>query len=273
MASLLAAAIFFVGIHFAISGSPLRGKIVALIGEGPFRGVFSLLSLVGIIWLSRAYSHVEYIPLWGKVYALRPFALVVMLLAFFFVVLAFASPNPTAVGGEALLAEKDAAKGIQRITRHPFLWGVALWSFTHLIMNGDLASVIFFGSFLILAVAGPFSIDRKRKQALGDSWNRFTALTSNVPFIAIIQGRNALKLTEIGWWRPLVAVIVYALLLYFHENLFGVSPLRLLNVGSADMTAAVCERLPCMAAKDRRTTSTRHATKANPQAMVRGPVT
>jgi uncharacterized membrane protein len=116
MSSLVAAAIFFVGIHFFISGTALRGKIVGMIGEGPFRGLFSLLSLIGIVWLSRAYSHAEYIQLWGKLYAFRPYALVVMLLSFFFVVLAFTSPNPTAVGGEALLAEKEPAK---YPTHHP----------------------------------------------------------------------------------------------------------------------------------------------------------
>jgi uncharacterized membrane protein len=165
MASLLAAATFFVAIHFLISGSALRARIVEAIGEGPFRGVFSLLSLVGIIWLSRAYGQADYIQLWGKLYALRPIALVMMLPAFFFVVLAFTSPNPTAVGGGALLSEKEPAKGIQRITRHPFLWGVTLWALTHLILNGDVASLVFFGSLLIVAVGGPFSIDRKRKKA------------------------------------------------------------------------------------------------------------
>jgi uncharacterized membrane protein len=225
MSSLVAAAIFFVGIHFFISGTALRGKIVAVIGEGPFRGLFSLLSLIGIVWLSRAYSHAEYIQLWGKLYAFRPYALVLMLLAFLFVVLAFTTPNPTAVGGEALLAEKEPARGIQRITRHPFLWGVAFWSLTHLILNGDLASILFFGSFLILAIEGPFSIDRKREKAVGKAWNRFAAVTSNLPFQAIIEGRNSLKIAEIGWWRPLLAVILYSLFLHFHRNLFGVSPL------------------------------------------------
>ena len=224
MASLLAAAVFFVGIHPVISGSALRGKIVGSIGEGSFRGLFSLLSLIGVVWLSRAYGQAEYIQLWGKLYALRPYALVLMLLAFFFVVLAFTTPNPTAVGGEALLAANEPAKGIQRITRHPFLWGVALWSFTHLILNGDLASVVFFGSFLILAIEGQFSIDRKREKALGDTWSRFAAVTSNLPFQAIVEGRNSLKLAEIGWWRPLIAVIVYGLFLHFHKILFGVSP-------------------------------------------------
>ena len=225
MASLFAAALFFDGIHFLISGSALRGKILGLIGERAFQGLFSLMSLIGIVWLSRAYGRAEYVELWGKLQALRSVALIVMLVAFFFVVLAFTSPNPTAVGGGALLTEKEPAKGIQRITRHPFLWGVALWSFTHLVINGDLASVIFFASFLIVAVGGPFSIDRKRKKAFGDAWNQFAGITSNVPFVAIIGGRNSLKIGELGWWPVVLAVVLYGLFLYLHRTLFGVSPL------------------------------------------------
>jgi uncharacterized membrane protein len=101
---------------------------------------------------------------------------------------------------------------------------VARWSFTHLVLNGDLASVIFFGSFLILAVGGPLSIDRKRKKAFGDPWNRFAAVTSNLPFMAIIGGRNSLKIRELGWWPVVLAMVLYGLFLYFHKILFGVSP-------------------------------------------------
>jgi uncharacterized membrane protein len=105
-----------------------------------------------------------------------------MPVAFLFVVLGLTTRSPTAVGGDALLARNEPACGIQRITRHPFLWGIALSSFTHLVLNGDLASVIFFGRFLILAIEGPFSIDRKRKKAFGDAWNRFAGLTSMCRF-------------------------------------------------------------------------------------------
>jgi uncharacterized membrane protein len=68
--SLLAAAIFFLGIHFFISGTELRGKIVALIGERPFQGLFSLMSLIGIVWLSLAYRQAEYFQLWTEPQAL-----------------------------------------------------------------------------------------------------------------------------------------------------------------------------------------------------------
>jgi uncharacterized membrane protein len=147
-----------------------------------------------------------------------------MLIAFFFVVFAFTAPNPTAVRGGSLLKEKEPARGIQRITRHPFLCGVALWSLTHLVFNGDLASLIFFGAFLILSLAGPASIDKKRKDLFGADWDRFAAVTSIIPFMAIIQARNSLQLGELGWWRLVLVVIVFGFFLQMHRYLFGVSP-------------------------------------------------
>src|SRR3990170_2243644 len=221
MGSLIAAAVFFDAIHIVIAGTELRWKITGRIGEEVFQAIFAILSLAGIVWLSRAYGRAEYVELWGQVQAVRWLALIVMFMAFFFVVFAFASPNPTAVRGGVMLKEKEPANGIQRITRHPFLWGVALWSLTHLVVNGDLASMIFFGAFLILAVGGPFSIDRKRRKSSGDAWERFAALTSNVPFMAIIGGRNSLKIGELGWWRVVLALILYGLFLYFHQTLFS----------------------------------------------------
>jgi uncharacterized membrane protein len=223
--SLIAAAVFFDAIHILIAGTELRWKITGRIGEEAFQAIFSILSLGGIVWLSRAYGRAEYVELWGQVQAFRWVALIVMLIAFFFVVFAFASPNPTAVRGGAMLKEKDPARGVQRITRHPFLWGAALWSLVHLIFNGDLGSVIFFGTFLVLALLGPASIDRKRKRIYGDDWDRFAAVTSNVPFLAIAQGRNSLMIGELGWWRIILVVAVYGFFLHMHQVLFGVSPL------------------------------------------------
>ena len=224
MATLIMAAIFFDGIHSFIAGSSLRAKLVSFIGEELFQAIFSVMSLIGIIWLSHAYRQAEYVELWGQVQNFRTLGLIVMLIAFFFVVFAFTAPNPTAVRGGSLLKEKEPARGIQRITRHPFLCGVALWSLTHLAFNGDLASLIFFGAFLILSLAGPASIDKKRKDLFGADWDRFAAVTSIIPFMAIIQARNSLQLGELGWWRLVLVVIVFGFFLQMHRYLFGVSP-------------------------------------------------
>jgi uncharacterized membrane protein len=91
----------------------------------------------------------------------------------------------------------------------------------HVIVNGDLASLIFFGSLLVLAVVGTLAIDAKRRRNFGEQWSRFANVTSDVPFAAIAAGRNRLgpALTEIGLWRPLAAILVYAVAFYLHGRL------------------------------------------------------
>src|SRR5262249_39128244 len=98
-----------------------------------------------------------------------------------------------------------------------FLGGVALWALVHLIVNGDLASLILFGSLLVLALGGTAAIDAKRRRSFGEQWMQFAAVTSNVPFAAIVAGKNRLgpAVVEIGVWRLLIA-IVYAVAFYLH---------------------------------------------------------
>jgi len=225
MVSLLSAAFAFVGIHVFISGTRLRGVIVGRIGEGGFRGLFSILSAAALVWLCRAYAGAEYVELWGPVDTLRPFALLLMLFAFLLATVGLTTPSPTAVGGEQMLDRQQPLQGILRITRHPFLWGVAIWAATHLVLNGDAASAIFFGSLLLLALIGPLFIDAKRRERFGTGWHRFASLTSNVPFGAILGGRNSIRLAELGWWRVGLGVTLYVVFLTMHGTLFGASAL------------------------------------------------
>ena len=224
MTSLLLAGLFFVGIHLFVAGTSLRDRLVAGIGERPYQGVFSLASLLGIVWLCMAYARAEPVSLWGELVAFRPVALGLMMIAFLFAAIGLATPNPTAVGAERVLDRDEPATGMLRVSRHPFLWGVALWASTHLVLNGDLASLVFFGALLVLALAGPPSIDAKRARRLGERWQRFAAVTSNVPFGAIVGGRNQLRLGEIGWLRVAAGLGLFALFLLLHSWLFGRSP-------------------------------------------------
>jgi uncharacterized membrane protein len=227
MTALIAAAAFFVLLHLLVSGTALRGVLVGAIKEGPYMGLFSLASVGGIVWLSMAYGDAKGL---GPVYwdlgpGARHAGLLIMLLALLLVVPGLLTPHPTSVKQEGALDKPDAVKGMLRITRHPFLWGVAVWAFGHLLSNGDLPSVILFGSMLALGVFGTVSIDAKRKKALGAKWDAFAAQTSNIPFGAILTGRQKLSLGEIGLWRLALAVAIWAGLLWAHPMLFGVSPL------------------------------------------------
>jgi uncharacterized membrane protein len=123
------------------------------------------------------------------------------------------------VGADRLLKSEDPARGIIRITRHPIMWGIMLWAAAHLVTRGDLRAVVFFGGFLLLAAAGTILIDR-RKRANPD-FQRFKATTSNVPFVAIAQGRNRIDWREIGWKRPAIGIAAFALVFFLHPWISG----------------------------------------------------
>lgn len=222
MLNLIAACAYFLLIHFGVSGTRLRDALVARLGPGRYRGAFALASIVGLAWMIYAFRRAPAVPLWGMAVGFRPTTYVLVFIAFLFAVIGVATPSPTRVGMESKLTQgPDIATGMVRITRHPFLWGVALWSLVHLIMNGELAALILFGTLLVLALGGTAAIDAKRRRAFGDQWAQFAAVTSNVPFAAIAAGRNRLApaVREIGAWRVLLAVAVYVVAFYLHGRL------------------------------------------------------
>jgi uncharacterized membrane protein len=224
MFNLIAASGYFLLIHLGVSGTRLRDTLVARLGEGPYRGAFALASLLGLVWMVYAYRHAPTDHRWDQPLGLRAAAFVLVFFALLFVVIGLATPSPAQVGMESKLAEgTDIARGIVRITRHPFLWGVALWALTHLVANGDLASLILFGSLVLLALAGTVAIDAKRRRRFGNNWAQFAHTTSSVPFAAILSRRNNIvsALREIGIVWPLVAVVVFGLIFFFHGRLFG----------------------------------------------------
>ena len=221
MAMLIAAGLFFIGIHVFISSTPLRGQLIGRLGERPYQGLFSLLSFAGIGWLIWAYIGANH-SIWGQPPAALIFIAVILAMAgLWLAVLGIASPNPTALDQEKLLASPSPARGIVRITRHPFMVGFALWALAHMVLNPDTASLVFFGTFLVLASLGPWLIDAKKARAFADQWPNFARVTSIIPFAAIARGRNQFVSSEIGWWRPLGSLLVVALLVYFHGYLFG----------------------------------------------------
>jgi uncharacterized membrane protein len=228
MSMLVLAAIVFLGIHFFVSGTRLRDGVVRAIGEGPYMGAFSLASLAAIAWLAYSYNLASASPENRLLYDLGPgarhLAIPVVALAFLLGVPGLLAPNPTSVRQEAAATRADTVRGVLRVTRHPFLWGVVLWSAFHTAANGDEASVIFFGTFLALAFFGTFSIDAKRRRKLGAAWDGFAAKTSNLPFAAIAAGRNRFVAREIFGGRFWAALALFLVVLFAHHWLFGVSP-------------------------------------------------
>lgn len=222
MGQLLFAAALFIAAHLGVSSTPLRGALVGRVGERAYLGVYSVLAAVTLVYLIIVYNRLPHADfLWTPTPALRAVAMAIMPVAFVFLLGAFTTRNPTAVGQEATLKAIGQGAGFVRITRHPLQWAFVLWAIAHVIANGDAASLVFFGSLGILSLAGTFLIDLKKARSAASDWGPFAAVTSNVPFAAILAGRNRLVAGEL--MIPIVAgLVVYAVTIWGHAWISGV---------------------------------------------------
>ena len=218
MTQLIAASLAFLATHY-IASTRLRDVLVAVMGRA-YLAFYSLIAFATLGWMIYAFYHAPFVNLWYAV-ALRAVPLFIMPFALILAFCAVATPNPSAVGQERLLKSGEPARGILRVTRHPLMWGFGLFALSHIVARGDAAAVIFFGTFAVLAFSGTLLIDRRKAASAGEAWRHFAAVTSNVPFAAIAAGRNHFRPAEIGWWKILLGLAAYVLLLTFHHALFG----------------------------------------------------
>jgi len=192
MLVLVVGLLVFLGVHSVSIVAPAwRAATIARLGEGPWKGLYSLVSAVGLALIVVGYglARREPVVLYMPPAALRHLALVVMLPVF---PLLFAAYLPGRI--------RAAAK-------HPFLVAVKLWAFAHLLANGMLADVLLFGGFLVWAVADRISVKR-----------RPAAQTHEVPAAPPGGANDAIAL--IG------GLVVYAVfILWAHRWIIGVSPL------------------------------------------------
>lgn len=223
MTEMILAAAAWVALHVLVSGH-FRPQLVARFGEASYRGLFSVLSLAFLAALIAAYRTAPYIEFWPTTPALKVVPLMVMPVALLFLVAGLRPTNPTLAGPDMKMKDQELpVVGFTKITRHPMLWGFTLWAVSHMIANGDAATLLLAGSVLVTSLNGMVSIDRKRAAKFGPRWTSFADQTSIVPFAAIAQGRQRAGIKDIGWLNILAAAALYALLLVGHTVLFGVS--------------------------------------------------
>jgi uncharacterized membrane protein len=223
LTALLLATLAFVGGHFILSAPPIRASMVGVLGERAFAGVYSVLMIVALIWLIAAYRVAPPRIVWDFGPWINIVPIVAMPFALILAVLGLIARSPTGVMGDQVLAKHaGSVRGPVTITRHPFLAGAALWAITHLIANGDVASIVLFAGMAILSIGGMYAIDHKRALKLGDAWNAFAAQTSRMPFAAALSKRTRVDWAGIGWSRPALGIVLYVVLFIFHDRLFGV---------------------------------------------------
>lgn len=175
---LLFSAIAFVGTHFLLS-HPLRAPLVRAVGEGPFRGIYSLVALVTfglMIWYYHRIGREP--PLWASGDAVWLIASLLMWLASILLVGSFIK-NPALPGAPG---PKGAPTGVFKITRHPMMWSFALWSVVHMVLVAMPKALVLDGAILLLALGGAAGQDVKKQRLMGDAWHEWTAETAFIPF-------------------------------------------------------------------------------------------
>jgi uncharacterized membrane protein len=136
----------FLGSHTLVTLRPQRTALMAHIGEGPYKGLFSLVSLVSIVLIGYGFALYRangYIDIWMPPRWTRH---VTELLVWPAIIAILAAYIPSQ---------------IKRVLKHPMLVGVKLWAVAHLLSNGDLGSIILFASILAWAVYDRISLKRR----------------------------------------------------------------------------------------------------------------
>ena len=159
-----------------------QAALIARLGPGAYRGLFSLVSLAGLVLIAWGFARAPFEPLyavpgWGRQVSM------------------FAVPAAL-----VLLAAAKMPTHMRAVLRHPMLLGVLLWATAHLLSNGDLRSVVLFGSFAGYAVLDLVSVVARGKQPSTDKAPRLA-----MDGAAVVAG-----------------LVAAGLLTVFHGTLFGV---------------------------------------------------
>jgi uncharacterized membrane protein len=178
MGCLALASAAFLGTHFLLS-HPLRAPLVSRMGEGPFRGLYSLLAIVTFGLMIWAYGRIgDQQLLWIAGDTSLLIATVLMWLGAILFVGSFFG-NPALPGARR---PNGPPSGALAITRHPMMWGFALWAIVHIIVVATPKALIFDGSILFLALVGAVMQDRKKRALMGQDWHDWSAQTAFLPF-------------------------------------------------------------------------------------------
>lgn len=185
MTYLLLGLILFLGIHSTRIFAPAwRERQIARFGAGGWKGLYTLLTLVGLGLIVWGYGEARTAPmiLWNPPVAMRHVAALLTLLAFPLVVAAYVPRNH-----------------LKAKIGHPMYAGVKLWAFAHLLANGSLADVLLFGGFLAWAVLG-FVASRKRDRAAGVTYPAGEALRTVIVLVVGVVAWAGFAMWAHGAW-------------------------------------------------------------------------
>ncbi|ACP24772.1 probable NnrU protein [Sinorhizobium fredii NGR234] len=224
MLQFLLALLVFLLLHSIPAMPAIRERLIARLGRATYFSLYSIVSILVLGWVFYAALNVDYIPLWDPTAWQAWVTLIAAPTGVFLVLAGLFSVNPLS----ASIRQGAMPGAVVAITRHPVLWGFAIWALGHLVANGDLRSLILFGGFALFALASIPMLEKRARRRLGEKWSQEAAATSILPFAAVLTGRA--RVTG-DWPLALAAVSTAALTLWLlaggHAVLFYADPLVL----------------------------------------------
>lgn len=154
MALLVAGLLVFFTVHFLPSMTSLRSQLIGRYGEGIYKLGFSLMAAVGLLLIIVGVSEAPYVPVYDPPAFGRLLAVPLVFVALY------------------LIIARRAGCRVRKLTAHPMLVGVSIWATAHLLANGDLMSILLFGSFLSYSVIDIVLANRRgaKKGEVTASW-------------------------------------------------------------------------------------------------------
>jgi uncharacterized membrane protein len=217
---LIAALTAFVGTHFLLS-HPFRAPLVKTLGPNGFLGVYAVVALGTFAWVVQAFGAAPVAaPLWTAgdgAWALASFLMLVGCILF----VGSLFGNPSLPGPPERANTARTASGVFAITRHPMMWGFALWALVHMLVSPQpkvLALTIAIG---FLALFGSVGQDAKKAALMGDGWRDWARRTSFLPFANQISGRGEWGTAWPGRTVVLAGIAFWLIASYVHPLLGG----------------------------------------------------
>jgi uncharacterized membrane protein len=186
--TLIVGLVLFLAVHSTrIVADDWRTAMIARVGERPWKGIYSLLSIAGFVLIVIGYGAARDVPvvLYAPPAWTRHLAALLTVPAFVLLAAAYVRGN-----------------AIKRAVGHPMVAGVKTWAFAHLIANGTLADVVLFGSFLAWSIAS-FIAARRRDRAAG---RVYPAGPASRTVLTVVYGVIAWALFAFALHRPLIGV-------------------------------------------------------------------
>ncbi|MEM8723997.1 MAG: NnrU family protein [Pseudomonadota bacterium] len=208
-----AASAAFVGTHFAMS-HPLRAPLVKMLGDLGFQIAYSLVSIATLAWVYFAFTAAPPTDLPGS--GDIGWAIATLLTVPALVLFAGSMAGNPALGlpGSEDMARAEP-KGAFRVTRHPMMWGFALWALSHMVLFWSMRTMVTAFAMGFLALVGAHMQDRKKEVLMGDAWETWETNTSYWPRLGSLFGVGA------GPWA--IGLILFVFLSWLHLPLGGIA--------------------------------------------------